>query len=112
MSGYTKEQAREAAGELLDIKQELEALLVRAGEAIRDFPDADYDERTWIANIRIALDRDHGYLAGAERTLQDAIDELEEYEEGPSITEFWKSLPQLPEFDVGPLLENPFDEAA
>jgi hypothetical protein len=74
---YTKQQAVEAADELRDIRSELESLVARALKAVSVFPDADYEERTWIANFKIALDRDHGYLMTTERTLQDAIDELE-----------------------------------
>jgi hypothetical protein len=73
---YTKHQAAQAIFELVDIKWEIERLLKRAKKVIAGSPDADYDECTWIANIRIALDRDHSFLASADRTLQDAIDEL------------------------------------
>jgi hypothetical protein len=104
MSTFAEKRARAAAIELTDIKEELETLLARARKAIAGAPDADYDECTWLAHIRIALDGEHGYLARAEHTLQDAIEELEQYrdEEAPA---------GRPEFDVGSMLDDPFEEA-
>lgn len=75
MSGMYKKKAER----LYEIKDEFMDLISRAREILRDTDEADIAHVTWLAEIRIALDADHGYLAGSARTMQETIDAIFEY---------------------------------
>lgn len=64
------------ADSLDEIKEEFMALMSRAKEILRDTHEADIAHVTWLAEIRMALDADHDYLARSARTMQKTIDEL------------------------------------
>ena len=70
----------EAAEILLDAKEAIEEALEQARTALRalddDFPYEQADTY-WLAHIRTALDKEHGYLGGSMVTMQDTIDALE-----------------------------------
>ena len=74
----------EAAEILLDAKEAIEEALVQARTALRavddDFPFQQADAY-WLAHIRTALDREHGYLGGSMVTMQDTINALQGREE-------------------------------
>jgi len=74
----------EAAEILLDAKEAIEQALEQARTALRaldeDFPYEQADAY-WLAHIRTALDKEHGYLGGSMVTMQDTIDTLERKEE-------------------------------
>lgn len=63
------------------IQQDMLALLAEAKQLLRGTEAAARAESYWLAHIRIALDDEHGYLAGSMCTLQDTIDELAEGDE-------------------------------
>jgi hypothetical protein len=70
----------EAAEILLDAKEAIEEALEQARTALRavddDFPFQQADAY-WLAHIRTALDREHGYLGGSMVTMQDTINALQ-----------------------------------
>ena len=74
----------EAAGILLDAKETIEEALEQARTALRavddDFPFQQADAY-WLAHIRTALDREHGYMGGSMVTMQDTINALQRGEE-------------------------------
>ena len=74
----------EAAEILLDAKEAIEEALEQARTALRavddDFPFQQADAY-WLAHIRTALDREHGYLSSSMVTMQDTIDALQGREE-------------------------------
>ena len=74
----------EAAEILLDAKEAIEEALEQARTALRavddDFPFQQADAY-WLAHIRTALDREHGYLGGSMVTMQDTINALQGREE-------------------------------
>ena len=70
----------EAAEILLDAKEAIEEALDQARTALRavgdDFPFQQADAY-WLAHIRTALDREHGYLGGSMVTMQDTMNALQ-----------------------------------
>ena len=70
----------EAAAILMDAKEAIQEALEQAGTALRALDnDFLYEQARsyWLAHIRMALDRNHGYLGGSMVTMQDAINALE-----------------------------------
>jgi hypothetical protein len=84
MRRSTTMDREEAAEILLDAKEAIEEALEQARTALRavddDFPYEQADAY-WLAHIRTALDREHGYLSGSMVTMQDTIDALQREEE-------------------------------
>jgi len=74
----------EAAEILLDAKEAIKEALAQARTALRavddDLPFQQADAY-WLAHIRTALDREHGYLGSSMVTMQDTIDALQGGEE-------------------------------
>jgi len=67
---------------LMEIKEEMLELLREANSLLRDAPMYDRAKGYWIAHIRTALDKDHGYMGGSMCTFQDTIEEFEHYAYG------------------------------
>jgi hypothetical protein len=70
----------EVAGVLQDAKVAIEEALEEARTALRALDDGfpyQQADAYWLAHIRTALDREHGYLGGSMVTMQDTIDALE-----------------------------------
>ncbi len=70
----------EVAEILLDAKEALEQARTALRALDDDFPYEQADAY-WLAHIRCALDKEHGYLGGSMVTMQDTIDALEHEEE-------------------------------
>lgn len=66
---------------LLEIKDEMLALLRETQELLRGTTEEDRARAYWYAHIRCALDDDHSYLGGSMCTLQDSINGLQGDEE-------------------------------
>lgn len=62
---------------LLDIKDEMKELLHEAASLIRGTNQERFSESYWIAHIKMALDKDHGYLTSGHDTMQATIEALE-----------------------------------
>lgn len=74
----------ESMQRLYEIQHELEALVEESTELLRDLGDRSVllrAESYWLAQIRIAIGGDHGYLGGAGCSLEDTLIELEQNEE-------------------------------
>lgn len=74
--------ATEKLERLTEIKEEILALLREAETLVRGTKEENRARAYWTAQIRIALDDDHGYMARGSCTLQSTIDSLAEYEYG------------------------------
>jgi hypothetical protein len=72
------EQVLALVEEMNDIKDCFLELIERAEAALRDAPASmrARAECYWLAHIRNALDRDHGYLGGPLITLDETIEEI------------------------------------
>jgi len=74
----------EAADILLDAREAIEDALEQARTALRALDDVFPYEQAgayWLAHIRCALDREHGYLGGSMITMADTIRALQGQEE-------------------------------
>jgi len=75
---------QEAADILIDAKERILEALEEARQALRACDEEFLFEQAdayWLAHIRTALDKEHGYLGGSMVTMQDTIDALEGREE-------------------------------
>ena len=72
------ERLLELIEELDEIKDSLLELVERAEAALRDGPESVRARAQcyWLAHIRTAIDREHGYLGGSLVTMDETIDEL------------------------------------
>ena len=74
----------EAAEILMDAKETIEEALEQARTALRALDDDfafQQADAYWLAHIRTALDREHGYMGGSMVTMQDTIYALDGAEE-------------------------------
>jgi hypothetical protein len=67
--------------ELDAIRLEIKELLDNASRLVRGTREEERAKGYWIAHIRCALDKEHGYLGGSMVTMQDTIDALRGNEE-------------------------------
>ena len=73
---------------LIEIQGEMLELLGEAADLLRGITGDDrmIFERAdayWLAHIRMALTKDHGFLGGSMVDMDDTIEELEKAAEGP-----------------------------
>ena len=77
-------QREEAADILLDAREMIEEALQQARTALRALEDRfpfEQADAYWLAHIRGALDKEHGYLGGSMITMADTIRALQGQEE-------------------------------
>lgn len=67
----------ERATELLEIYEEMKQLVRRAGRLVRGTAEEDRATSYWLAQLKIALDDEHGYLARGSVTMRSTIEALE-----------------------------------
>jgi len=58
---------------LWEIKEEISGLLEEAEGLLKGTPEAERARAYWLAHIKIALDRSHGYLASSMCTMEDSV---------------------------------------
>jgi len=71
---------------MLEIKEEIKDLVSEVVKILRDAEGSTLSRAKayWIPHIKMALDKDHGYLGGSMVTMQDTINELDDdYESDP-----------------------------
>jgi len=73
-----QDELNESADRLEEIIKEIKELLGEAAELVQDTETECRAEAYWMAQIEVALDNDHGYLASGSVTMQDSADELRE----------------------------------
>ncbi len=68
----------ELASELFDIQEEMLELLNRARVLLRRAPNMIYQraDAYWLAQARMAITKEHGYLGGSMVTMDDTIAEV------------------------------------
>jgi len=71
------------ADDLAEVKEQIAELLETARQLVRGTSEENRAHAYWYAQIRCALDDDHGYLGGGSVTLQDSICALREGEGEP-----------------------------
>lgn len=75
-------EREEAFDRLSEIKDEIKELMSEAKKIIRQHCEPITWERAksyWFAAMSMALDNEHDYLGKEPFTMQDAIDELDDY---------------------------------
>ena len=71
----------DAIERLCEIKDDIKQLIEEAMNLIPE-PEHARARGYWYAHIRCALDKDHTFLGGSMRTMQDSIDALAEVDAG------------------------------
>lgn len=63
--------------QLVDIYEQIKDLVYEAENLVRGTSEEDRARSYWVAQIKMALDNDHGYLGSGSHTLKDTIETLE-----------------------------------
>ena len=63
-----------------EIKMQIKELLEEAFELVPEHAKSR-SESYWYSQIAVALDDDHGYLGGSMCSMQDTLEEFDDYEE-------------------------------